>query len=1557
MLPSFYLFFLYRIEHIDASQGLRAKGTAVQSVSEHKIMNLNQLHRRREVTRLDLRAGGLPRAIASCLICLMALQASVPLAAGAQAVTSHRSKLPKLASHVSLADTPYSLPSRIPKLAPLGQQQTSTSNSARSGVKVAISGALPISSPPVSSLLDQVGVLARPVLPAQVSAWKHALTSTRLTPERQAQLHLWIGEWLLAHNQQPHAARWHFRAAQHLTSRLDRVAGLAAYDNAIAQFDEGNYEDATDAFRALLLPKTARTGYSRRNCALWLRHAGASEGDRAQRASLGIPEPPRLDPACGAAALAAGLKALGFPSDRKTVLVHCRVTGEGSTLQDLLDAGPKLGVNAQAVTADDKGLIALPKPLIGFVESDHFLAVTRADAKGVAFACADCGPWPGGQVNLTWRQWHALNPGLYVVLTRPGGAWERTLQAVLHPVQLRAASASVPPVRVASIGSLAGLGGAPHPSALRALLPAVLRLRGHVFLARATAFIQCGQKNASQSPNPDHNIPNDSPGKNGPGNDDPVNLATGEDTFHPAADLNVYNPHGPSVSWSRLYNSLRNVGQGYYGGDQAYEDADFGVGWSQDYNVGIYDPSGGTGFGTTPKYVFLADGSRIAFTAPAVPTAASPHVACTVEPGIPLLIEWDYDGPSGQCYYTVTSPDRSRWVTTALNSDTLCCVLAQIYSRTGQAVDFHYGPPSLGTQWPLLASVADHGTGTTLLTIQRATDGTGNVVAVEDCYGRAVYYHVGYYANSNVPTPWPRSYQQLDRVSQIVPACTPNPADRDRYGYQGVTNGDAGTGGGERVNFLHTASIPSPTGSGWSTATINYDPSTECVTSVVDGNGITSSYTFLDASGNPTPVPSNYTRVTVTDLQGNVVHAHTVGYDRNFNQTSDTDGRGVVVSTIVYANPNSPNKPSSVADAAGRTTRMTWDAYGNPLTSTSPRGTVVTSTWDYSQFALGEMKQTQVSCPSGSLPATVYAYYEPTGLPQSVTGPAASGSGVSRVTSSFTYNQYGDVLTSSGPGNDAAQTITASFDYGSSPAVGEPLTVTDNLGKSSHLTYTPMGLVQSTTDAIGNQSSVVYNIANQAIQAVSPATGQTGPGQSFTINSYLYTGGLLMATSAYDESGQVVRQVNFRYGQEGETLGTTGSVPASSFVYDALYRTVARTDGNGNATHYYWNQAGYLNAVTYPGYAGGAPAFDAGSGTWTGISGPDSVRYTLYGSDGTLRQTVDGNNAETDYGYADPAGALTDVQHPASPSLNVHYGYGDYGRLADKTDGTGAQSYDYGDSGELKQVRTTYTGLPTQALSYAYYPDGSRKTMTTPGGAFAYHYDGNGRLVGLVNPFNETSQWGYQDNGWLQTQQSAQVATGYAHNALGELTGLTNSTVGGSPLSSYTQMAYDAVGERASVTASVPGLAAASGQTQYAYDGLGRLTGEQSARNGGYSLAFGCDGAGNLATVRSQTHSFNADNQDTSNAYDGNGNPTTYQGTTLAFNANDRATAIGSALTCGYTGSGQRAWKLPAGGSKAYFLYDGTSSVCEMDGTGAVTAVNTWGAGGLISGNATAIVF
>src|SRR5436309_14989116 len=134
----------------------------------------------------------------------------------------------------------------------------------------------------------------------------------------------------------------------------------------------------------------------------------------------------------------------------------------------------------------------------------------------------------------------------------------------------------------------------------------------------------------------------------------------------------------------------------------------------------------------------------------------------------------------------------------------------------------------------------------------------------------------------------------------------------------------------------------------------------------------------------------------------------------------------------------------------------------------------------------------------------------------------------------------------------------------------------------------------------------------------------------------------------------------------------------------------------------------------------------------------------------------------------------------------------------------------------------------------------------------------------------------------------------------------------------------------------------------YQYSTRSELTQEQSARSGGYTNVFGYDPAANPTTFKSIPHVFNTDNQDTANVFDNNGNPTLYRGTAMAYDPEKHLTQAGALLTAGYRGDGLRAWKQGTG-ARTYFLYDGAVPVIEMDGSGNVTATNTFGFNGLVS--------
>lgn len=1426
------------------------------------------------------------------------------------------------------------------------------------------------------TLLDQVGLLTRPVPAAQVASWYAEKGVGHVAPARAALLNLWMGEWELAHNQHPQVARPLFRQARILSRRSDSLYGLASYDDAIALFYEGDYAEATAAFSHLVTSQSGLGGYDRRDCALWLRHASACNAYHVARAKLGIPEPPRLDPLCGVAALAACLRSLGMPFDKQTLLHASHVTGEGNNMSDVADAAKRLGASAYSVSADEHALMQMPLPMVAYVEHDHFVALVRADKSGVSYLCADCGPWPGGRINLSWAQWRQMNPGLYLAVTKPGSEWDKRI----------ATAQSGQPAPIAQVAMADFPGKLSHPLLLHIggqSLP-----KGAVVYRRNSTFVQCGGRfhglrcmpaqkcscpeqsgGGHGGSGPGHGKDKLGTGTNygpgyGPAADDPVNLASGEEEYTPT-DLTVYNPHGPSIVWGRIYDSLA--------GDNTSspQRSDFGDGWSQTYNVGVLDTNNSSG-NANLKYVYFANGSRLVFTAPAIPNASTPSVLCTAEPGAQFSVLWNYDTKTAATYFAVAFADRSQWVTAEQSTTGGYFLLSKKIDRNGNYLSFNY--TTTDTSFPLLSTITNQD-GTILLSILRVGDGTGNIAQITDCYGRSIFYHVekSTYAYDNFGL-------ALDRVSQIVPTGTLSPPDRYIYGYLKSRVPE-----GYNYNVLHTITVPSPTGTGTSTAYINYNttmnaPDQMLVSSLVDGNGNVTSFSSVDSSGNPS-YGTSYTQVTFTAPGASVpAYSYIAGYDNHMCGTSKTDGQGRIISTSAYDSTSvDPYGPTAVADGNGNISHYVWDQFGNMHQSVSPRGTVTNYTYAFPSgqvpsvvnsiaatgagFPLGE----KVSVQQGSKMPTAYAYIEPSGLISTITmpQPGATGTGP-MVTFNYTYDYLGNQVTATTPGDNAVSSITTTYNYSSdgsysqAAAIGQPLTSTDNLGNVTHFRYDNQGNLAATIDAVGNETDCSYTIANLPATVTFSASGQTGPGRGHRSETYLYAGGPLVAESIYDENGNAINLNATSYGNEGETLSKSGSQQPASLTYDACYRIRTVKDGNNNVTRYYYNRKGYLDSVTYPGYTGPVPIFNSTNGSWDNISGPDSLRYPSYDDNGDILQRIDGRGIVTNYQYSDAMNKLTDILYPASSSLNVHFTYDTYGRKASMSDSTGTTSGTYDDLSQPLTVSRTYTGLPIQAISYSYYPNGCRKALITPAGTFSYSYDGDGRMSQLTNPNSEVSSWQYLNNGWLRKQTlNNGVGTLYTYNQLGEITELNTQTSSGTLLSDFSSMAYDGLKNRMSITTSLPAAPTSySGITAYTYDAKFQISQEQSTRNGSYTNHFVYDGgassgAGNSTSFKGTTHSYNTDNQDTSNIYDGSGNPTTYNSNPLSFDPENRLTSAAGSLSAGYTGEGLRAWKQPSGGGKTYFLYDGNALICELSNTGSVIATNTYGVNGLLSRNTT----
>ncbi|MFI5385565.1 MAG: RHS repeat-associated core domain-containing protein [Fimbriimonadales bacterium] len=1379
------------------------------------------------------------------------------------------------------------------------------------------------------TLLNEVGRMPPQVGMDQVRRWQSELRTEGIAKERAAWLNLWLGETWLG-REEPDESEAYFARACAL-GKGGSAEGLARYDLALARFYEGMYEESRHEIRVLM--KSRLGGFNRRNAAMMASHGAACAGYHQSHSELGIPEPTRLDPFCGVAGLAVYSRAAGLRFDRKFLADRVPHHGMGSSAEDILQGCRNLGLSGHAVTADETGLCFLPKPLVAHVERDHFVALTRADRNGVTYICSDCGPWPGGEVQLTWKEWRALEPDVYVVPTKKGSVEDRALSF------LGSKKLAERQELYATIAPQSHLNGA--GAQLKNLISA---LETHVTTWVFPILIACGWKPDSGHCLPCYPLhsgdcPTFSPARSphGSSSGDPVNLATGEEEYSPAPDMVVYNPIGPSVVWRRIYNSLGNYTSG------------FGAGWSTPYNVAVEDtplpqpprhgppPASGGGGLSQPLscYLVLENGAMVSFGTN-LPTASSPHQVCNIGPGLPFRAVCDYDPASGGHIYTVTFSDRSQWKTlptgfiTGPGSSTEVTLhpVSTMTDRLGHGLRFEFSASSTWNNdvYTLVSRISkiDDANGVPLLTL--GADVNNNIISASDRYGRSVYYHIAQVSGVNIGQGYQQVYPLVDQVSQIVPTGTSSPPARYVHSYQLYSNQE----GAEMLPYLHTISVPSPTGSGMSTTTINYD-SMGYVSTIVDSNGNTSQF-INNANG-----VMNQTEVDVKNPQGAVVYKTLAQYNSYMEETQRINAAGQTVYSVAYGAANTPYRPSSITDGNNRTWTYTWDTFSSILTKTTPKGTVTTYSRSYTNFPLGELTQVQ----QGTKTATTFSYYEPSGLIQTVSTPIPGQSGTgSTQSTTCTWDTLGNLTQVSSPGNNATTAHTVSYGYTTDggynqpEALGEPITVTDSLGKVTHLRFDSQANLLSSTDPLGNQEQATYDNANNILSVTFPATGNSGSGRSEEDATYLYTGGPVTQVAARSENGTIFRAINLAYGQEGEVLYQSGNTESESATYDPLYRLWTLKDGNNNSTTYQYDLSGRLTSIYYPGATGGTY---------------DQLFFTSYDPVNNLLSRTDGNGQVTNYTYGDTDGRLTQVAYPGNTGQNIGISYDSYDRVIGITDATGSSSTSFDDLGDATASTRTYIGVPVQSFSYTYYPDDSRNTMVNPAGTWSYLYDADGRYTSMTSPAG-TSGASYLDNGWEQSRNLPNgVITTYTRNALGLLTDLKNQATG-PLLSEYNQFSYDGVFNPTGLTASVTGVSSQSGATGWQYDSLDRITQEQSARLGGYTQTFASDPVDNLTTFKGSAQTFNSDNQQTGAGfvYDGNGNPTTYKGTSLGFDVGNRLASLGSSWTAGYRADGLRGWKTNSGGT-IYYLYDRGEPVYEVNASGSITAMNVFAPDGLVA--------
>jgi RHS repeat-associated protein len=460
-------------------------------------------------------------------------------------------------------------------------------------------------------------------------------------------------------------------------------------------------------------------------------------------------------------------------------------------------------------------------------------------------------------------------------------------------------------------------------------------------------------------------------------------------------------------------------------------------------------------------------------------------------------------------------------------------------------------------------------------------------------------------------------------------------------------------------------------------------------------------------------------------------------------------------------------------------------------------------------------------------------------------------------TTTFTYDQYGRVLTTTDPdGNATTQAYT--------PATGaEPtsISLTDAMNLVTTTTYDPARELSLTvTTPAGNTSTSTYDALGRKTAVWAPGNSTTGPATttfSYTVSSTapavtteqdLEPGGNYQTTDTINDSFGVVREIQTEtagggtnitdttynsdgwkaltsgpYYVAGPPTGTLVEAAASSvhdesgFAYDGDGRVIKKTSLDDGTQTWETDTAYGGNYITITPPAGGTPTTN-----WTDGRGLTTAIWQYHSGVPVSVSDPAADYDTTTYTY-NAGQKLATITDAAGNAWSYSYDLlGDQTSVTDPDSGSSTTTYD------AAQRITSVTDARGKTLSWTYDADG-RKTAEydTTGGAAetttdqlaAWTYDtiAKGQLTSSTafqNGSAYTSQvTGYAANGQpsgteaiIPVSQGALAGTytqTFTYAPSGQQTSYTDSAAGGLPAETVTT-GYDNAGNPNSLTGTSP---------------------------------------------------------------------------------------------------------------------------------------------------------
>lgn len=606
------------------------------------------------------------------------------------------------------------------------------------------------------------------------------------------------------------------------------------------------------------------------------------------------------------------------------------------------------------------------------------------------------------------------------------------------------------------------------------------------------------------------------------------------------------------------------------------------------------------------------------------------------------------------------------------------------------------------------------------------------------------------------------------------------------------------------------------------------------------------------------------------------------------------------------------NRIASLKDARGHTTSFTYHPSGNGAgqlaTAVRPAVGGQSPTYTFGYNAIGLV--TSEVDPTGR--TTTHGYNSFGDRTSTTVATAAVGGPALNLTTNFTPDSWGDVVTVTDPrGNatttayDAARrpTVVKNHNGGSGAALlAASRTTYDLLGRVTKSeggtafsgtnvtawqtletrTYTPTSQVHTVANGAGNTTTTTYDALDRVLQVSDPAGRVT--------------------RNEYDAASQLIRIMR--------AYGTPLQQDYARYTYTPNGMQKSVRDANNNRSVYVYDGFDRLCRQYFPVAALGANAANTGGiaeSALTCASGGTSPDYEGYGYDANGNRTSLRLRSGQSIAFTfDVLNRQTVKDIPGGTAADVYTAYDLAGRvLSSRFVSTGGQGlvYTYDAAGRMLTEQSTIG--TSRTLSYQYDAASNRTRITWPDSQFVtYTYDALNR-VDLVRESGTTT------------------LADYNYDALGRRATLTR---GNGAVSTFS---YDPASRLTGLVLNLPGTV--NDQTYGFSYTLASQVSQRSSTNDLYTWA---------APGASKSYARNGLNQYTSVSgtgfsYDLRGNLTSDGARTFGYDFENRLTSVGgsASMTLAYDPGG-RLRQTVAGGATTQFLYGGNALLAEYNAAG-----------------------